>query len=334
VSWQIGPFTRDDNMLLEADAALAWAAKDVFNPAAVVRAGRVHLLVRGEDTVGRFAGTSRIGLATSDDGGVTFSVERDPVLVPTLPEEHEGGCEDPRVVEDPDGSYVCTYTGFDGARPLLMVATSPDLRTWTKHGSAFAGTPYAERATKSGAIVTSLVDGRLVATRIGDRYWMYWGERVLYIATSEDLVHWTPLDFDATGDRTLSFEDGRWRVHQHEGVRALRPVLMPRRGRFDARLTEAGPPAVLTDDGIVVIYNGADETMAYAPGQALFDPLDPTACIARATEPFLRPESAAEQRGQVANVCFAEGLVRVGDEWRLYYGMADSRIGCATAPAS
>jgi predicted GH43/DUF377 family glycosyl hydrolase len=333
VGWQIGPFTRDNEVLLEADAALDWAAKDVFNPAAVVRNGRVHLLVRGEDTVGRFAGTSRLGLATSHDGGVTFSVDRDPVLVPTLPEEREGGCEDPRVVEAQGGSYVCTYTGFDGARPLLLVATSSDLRTWTKHGPAFAGTPYANVSTKSGAIVTEVRDGRLVAVQLDGRYWMYFGEGVMYAAVSTDLVHWSPLDYDATGDRTLDYVDGQWRVERTPGVRALRPVLMPRAGRFDARVTEPGPPAVLTDDGIVLIYNGSDRNFAYAPGQALFDPCDPSACIARDLEPFLRPETDAERRGQVANVCFAEGLVRVGDTWRLYYGMADSRIGGATAPA-
>jgi predicted GH43/DUF377 family glycosyl hydrolase len=327
----IGPFTRVPGALLGPQPDLWWATKDVFNPGAVVRDGAVHLLVRGEDNIGRFAGTSRIGLARSTDG-VTFGVEPEPVLVPTTEWEDEGGCEDPRVVEAPDGTYVCTYTGFDGARPRLMVATSPDLRTWTTQGLAFAGTPYADVSAKSGAIVTALVDGRLVATRIGDAYWMYFGEGVMYAATSDDLVHWTPVDYDATGDRTLSMEDGHWKVNRVPGVRALRPVMMPRRGRFDERVTEPGPPAVLTEAGIVLIYNGSDRRFAYAPGQAVFDAADPTACIARPAEPFLRPETPDEQRGQVDNVCFAEGLVVHDGKWRLYFGMADSRIGSAVAP--
>ena len=66
----------------------------------------------------------------------------------------------------------------------------------------------------------------------------------------------------------------------------------------------------------------------------LLDPLDPASPLARPTEPFLRPESAGELRGQVDAVCFAQGLVRLGDEWLLYYGMADSKIGCARAPAT
>ena len=109
---------------------------------------------------------SRIGLAASADG-VTLEVEPEPVLAPGDDEwnawEGAGGCEDPRVVESPSGGYVCTYTGFDGKSGTLMVATSEDLRTWSKHGPAFAGTPYARRSSKSGAILTEVAEGRLVA---------------------------------------------------------------------------------------------------------------------------------------------------------------------------
>jgi predicted GH43/DUF377 family glycosyl hydrolase len=77
---------------------LAWEAKDVFNPAAIVHNGKVHLLYRAEDYEGRHAGTSRIGLATSEDG-VNFTREPHPILFPADDEfkvlEWEGGCEDP-----------------------------------------------------------------------------------------------------------------------------------------------------------------------------------------------------------------------------------------------
>ncbi len=339
MSWQLGPFTRvGDGALIEPNQNLPWAAKDVFNPGAVVRDGAVHLLVRGEDNVGRMAGTSRVGLAVSGDG-VDFSIEPEPVLGPDdnlFPEyEAEGGCEDPRVVEGPGGIYVMTYTGFAGRKPLLMVATSTDLRAWTKHGLAFAGTPYADKAAKSGSIVTSLVDGRLIATKVNGKYWMYWGEGTCYAATSDDLIHWVPVDFDATADRELGFADGKYSIKWFPGETALVPLLRPRGlGRFDAGLVEPGPPAVLTDAGIVLIYNGADFSRVYQPGQALFDPVDPTACIARSTEPFLTIEGDDERVGQVNNVCFAEGLVFFEGHWRLYFGMADSKIGCATAPVT
>src|SRR6185312_9686851 len=47
---------------------IAWEAKDVFNPATVVRNGKLYLLYRAQDAVGHPAGTSRIGLAESTDG--------------------------------------------------------------------------------------------------------------------------------------------------------------------------------------------------------------------------------------------------------------------------
>jgi predicted GH43/DUF377 family glycosyl hydrolase len=358
VTWELGPFVRHDGAILRDLPELRfrcpilgedvrWAAKDVFNPGGVVHDGKVHLLIRGEDAVGRYSGTSRIGLAVSEDG-IDFAVEPEPVLFPDDDPwqswEWPGGLEDPRVVAAPDGGHVCLYTGFDGKVGTLMVATSQDLRRWDKHGPAFAGTAHVRRSSKSGAVVTELQDGRLVAARIGGRFWMYWGEGTCFAATSDDLVHWRPLEFDATGDRYLSHtvdDEGRpsWDIHHVAGQRVLRPVLFPRRGRYDSLLVEPGPPALRTDDGIVLIANGAnhpkhgDRTLApfsYQPGQALFDGADPASCIARATAPFLRAETDDERIGQVGDVTFAQALVRFDDRWWLYFGMADSRIGCAT----
>jgi hypothetical protein len=103
--------------------------------------------------------------------------------------------------------------------------------------SRFTGTAFARRSSKSGAVVTEVRDGRLVAARVGGRFWMCWGAGTAFAATSDDLVRWTPVTFDATG-------------------------------------------------------------------------------------------------GQVGNVLFAQALVLFRGEWRLYLGLSDSRIGCATAPGS
>ncbi|MGA0603252.1 glycoside hydrolase family 130 protein [Caulobacter sp. KR2-114] len=363
--WMLGPFSPPQRILearpdVEFDCPVsgrrvAWAAKDLFNPGAVVRDGRVCLLVRAEDAMGRYAGVSRIGLATSEDG-INFSLEPEPVLAPGDDEwqawEWPGGCEDPRVVEAPDGSFVCAYTAFDGKAAALFIATSPDLRSWTKHGPAFAGTPYVRRASKSGAIVTELKDGRLVAARVDGRFWMYWGEGMTYAATSDDLIRWTPLESEVAPERYLTLKPaaaGRqaeagstpsWRIDRVRGPQALRPLAGPRRGRFDSMLTEPGPPAVRTADGVVLIFNGANHPsqgapgvpgFAYQPGQMLFDASDPTAVIARPADPFLRIDPA-EADGQVGNVCFAEGLVAFKGQWFLYVGLADSRLGVSTAP--
>jgi beta-1,2-mannosidase len=359
MTWRLGPFSRPERVLDDRPAVMfdcpvsgqriAWAAKDAFNPGAVVHEGRICLLVRAEDTIGRYAGTSRLGLATSTDGR-HFELEHEPVLAPGDDRwqawESPGGCEDPRVVEAPDGGFVCTYTAFDGKVGCLFVATSPDLRRWTKHGPAFARSAYVRRPTKAGAILTALKDGRLVAARCDGKYWMYWGEGSIYAATSDDLIRWTPLESEIAPDRYLTWEPaadgaaGKWRIDRPPGPVGLRALASPRRHRFDSLLIEPGPPALLTEAGIVLIYNGAnhyadgDPTaphFAYQPSQLLFDAADPTAVIARASEPFLRIDPA-EADGQVGNVCFAQGLVAFKGQWWLYVGLADSRLGVSTAP--
>jgi hypothetical protein len=190
----------------------------------------------------------------------------------------------------------------------LFVATSQDLRHWIKHGPAFARTRYVRRPTKSGAILTALKDGRLVAARHGGKYWMYWGEGLIYAATSDDLIAWSPVEADTSPDGYLTWDPGalsptsQWRVDRVPGTMGPRALCGPRRRRFDSRLTEPGPPALLTDAGIVLIYNGANHpgggdpatpALAYQPGRLLFDAFDPTAVVARALEPFLRIDPAA-----------------------------------------
>lgn len=67
--WELGPFVKQDevNPILEAinsttflcplrGELVNWEAKDVFNPTALVRDGQIHLLYRGEDYEGMFAG--------------------------------------------------------------------------------------------------------------------------------------------------------------------------------------------------------------------------------------------------------------------------------------
>ena len=340
-AWQIAPFTRPEGVSLIVSPLPAatfvdpilkrlvhWEALHTFNPAAIVRNGKVYVLYRAEDDSGAMAiggHTSRLGLATSDDG-LHFTREPAPVFYPApdaqQAREWPGGVEDPRIVEAEDGTYVLTYTQWNHTTYSIGIATSPDLRQWTKHGPAFGDTGrYAHLQYKSGAMVTRVERGRLIAARIDGRYWMYWGEGVVRLATSTDLIHWLPVEAP----------DGK-----------PQPMLSPRAGHFDSSFPEVGPPPVLTARGIVVIYNGKNAPAAgdpllganaYAAGEALFDGGDPTHVIAREERPALEPKEPYEKTGQyAAGTTFAEGLVRFHERWFLYYGCADSFVAVATAP--
>ena len=118
-------------------------------------------------------------------------------------------------------------------------------------------------------------------------------------------------------------------------------LLSARPGHFDSSFPETGPPPVLTEKGIVLIYNGknapenGDPALgpnAYAAGQALFAADDPTKLIAREDKPFFYPEMTYEKTGQyAAGTTFAEGLVWFKKKWFLYYGCADSLVGVAVS---
>ena len=325
--WELLPFVKVDaanpclSPRIESEfesplgGRVKWEGAHVFNPAAIVRDGKVWLVYRAQDK----AGVSRLGLAWSDDG-LRFTRRAEPVLFPANDEmkkyEEGGGCEDPRLVEDAGGQYILTYTGYDGKTARLLVAASRDLVHWQKHGPAFDG-ELRNEWTKSGSIVCRQIGERFVATKINGKYWMYFRDSKFLLAHSEDLLHWN----------AVTNRDGQPRI-----------IVTGRPGKFDSDLVEPGPQALLRDDGILLLYNGVnakqggDAKLApgnFASGQLLFDKNDPARVLKRSDTYFLSPDRPYEITGQVGNVCFIEGLVQFKGAWFLYYGTADSKIAVA-----
>ena len=339
-NWNLGPFLRPEgvNPVLKPCAETSfycpmrtepvkWEEGDVFNPAAVVKDGKIVVLYRAEDKSGTGIGkrTSRIGYAESQDG-FHFVRQQAPVLYPAEDDYKDldwpGGCEDPRVAMTEDGLYVMLYTSWNRRTPRLSVATSRDLKHWTKHGLAFAKAydgRFAKMASKSASILTKVKDGRLVIDKVDGKYLMYWGEYAVYAAVSDNLTDWYPV-LDERGE--------------------LKKLAKPRKGYFDSQMTECGPPALRTEKGIVLLYNGKNDwgakgdttyhAGAYCGGQLLMSNDDPYRVIGRLDKPFFVPEAPFEKSGQyVHGTVFLEGLVYHDRKFYLYYGCADSRVGVA-----
>ena len=349
-TWKISEFVKVDslNPILAPDPdplfecplrneKVSWEERNVLNPSAVVHQGKVYLFYRAQDAMG----TSRIGLAISEDG-LNFIKHPQPVFYPDRDSmytyewnyrkrEQSGpienckscyfdGVEDPRIIEDEKGTFWMTYTAYDGDKARLSLASSTDLLNWTKHGLILKDEKYRDLWSKSGAIIGRLDKDRIIATRIGGKYWMYFGDTDLFIAHSEDLVNWEPAVDDV----------------KNEMIR----VMHPRKGYFDSRLVEPGPFALKTDNGILLIYNGSNAAnygyagypkFTYAAGQALFDAEEPFKLIGRTEKDFLHPEKDYEKVGEVNEVCFVEGLVYFKGTWFLYYGTGDSKIAVAVS---
>lgn len=339
-AWALGPFVRPANVnpiispnpnssFIDpmTNKIIAWEANDVFNPAATIKDNKIIVLYRAEDLSGKGIGerTSRLGMAESVDG-IHMKRYDEPIFFPANDNQKEfewtGGCEDPRVAVTENGTYVMLYTQWNKKVPRLAVATSKDLIHWIKYGPVFNKAyngKFKDLGTKSASIVTSIINGKQIITKVNGKYMMYWGESFVNIATSEDLINWIPMVDE-------SYE--------------LKKVMTPRKNYFDSELTECGPPAVITNNGILLLYNGKNRADAdgdknytantYAAGQVLFDIHNPAKIISRLDRPFFIPSESFEKSGQYpAGTVFVEGLVYHQQKWFMYYGCADSRVSVA-----
>ena len=276
-----------------------WESAGTFNPAVMERNGKIVMLYRAQDK----EGTSRLGYAESKDG-IHFTRREQPVLSPSTEYEKDGGVEDPRLVQFGD-TYYLTYTGYNKVDAQLCLATSKDLVHWERKGVILPANKgnWNVKWTKSGAIVPKKINGK---------YWMYFlgtsadGKDQGGLASSPDLLHWT---------------------EETKG-----PALPVRPEKFDSRVAEPGPAPIVSPNGILLIYNGADDKLVYRTGIAIFDRNDPRKLLSRSDQPFFAPEKRWEKIGQVPNVVFVEGMIRGGNLGLFfYYGAADKYVGAFQA---
>jgi len=294
-----GPWHRVSDSPVLSPRGEGWESAGTFNPAVIKRGDKIVMLYRAQDR----QGTSRLGYAESTDG-THFTRRDEPLLGPTEDYEKDGGVEDPRLAQFGD-TYYLTYTGYNKKDAQLCLATSIDLIHWDRKGVIIPANRgnWNVKWTKSGAIVPGKIDGK---------YWMYFlgtsadNKDQAGLAYSSDLIHWT----EATKT----------------------PVLPVRAGRFDSRVAEPGPSPIITSDGIVLIYNGADDKLVYRTGIAVFDREDPRKLLWRSDQPVFQPEKHWEKAGQVPKVVFVEGLVKQNGRYLFYYGGADKFVGIAEAP--
>jgi hypothetical protein len=207
--WALGPFSQGfvDGRKMEfrirpewTDPARVkgWQPRAFWNPALIEGNGRLYMFYRtGPDLEGL---DSRIALAWSDDGGVTWQdYEENPIIYPTEPWESRS-VEDPRIYRFAGKYYLYYIAAQDrdggGVYADIALATSDDLRRWTKQGrimsrdvsKGWAKSPVIPRSPQGDAVK---VDGQFL---------MYVSERPFasardveeqMIGRSTDLIHWT-----------------------------------------------------------------------------------------------------------------------------------------------
>lgn len=293
--WAIGPFQRYAGNPLLTPRGTDWEAKNVYNPGFLFEGGTLRMLYRGQAASMK----SQLGYAESKDG-VTFERGDKPLIAATEPFESVWGCEDPRFYKLGETYYVF-YTGnVPGAKRSIALceATSKDGRSWTKLGVIQGG-------TKNGCL---LCDAHNTPVQVGGKYVLYVGDQKFGVCYSEDLIHWSGIDWIDLG------LDKGW-VRPYEPCYAVTNLA----GR---------------EDNIVLFIAGrlnGQGKWYYAISEVLFKKADTHHTTDRLHDCIFTPRETYES-GEFKDCLWMNGIVEHDGQWWMYYGAGDRNIGLATAP--
>ena len=268
----------EENPLLGPLPEHWWESEAVFNPAAFVHGGRVHLLYRamGHD------GVSRIGYASSADGihfderlpypvydrGAGFDPSSGPYRRTYSPLSYNtdiyasgggwGGCEDPRAVVIDEHLYM-SFGIFENWESMRLAVTKLHcddfqrrLWKWNRH---IPMSPKKE-TNKNWVLFPEKIDGKFAILHA-----MTPSVSIEYVDSLEGL-HENPI--------------------RSNNQRSGRP------GSWDAFVRGAAAPPIKTEKGWLLLYHGmnpADPAVGYKVGAMLLDLHDPTKILYRSTYP-------------------------------------------------
>lgn len=323
LKFPIGPHFKkyDKNPIMRPNPDNEFESSFLYNATAIVVDGKVFLLYRAQNK----QKVSSIGLAWSNDG-YNFVRYHKPIVWPTEEWEAGGGCEDPRIVRDPETKlFILTYTAYDMSHARLCVAVSEDLFHWKKYPPIILndaswndivissdGNKYIRNAwLKSGAVFTERhKDGK---------YKMIWGDCGFYLAESSDMKHWKLCSHNY---KKNLFAKG----HYDWQDKLIEPGAAPIKLQYEDS----------SKNHYVLFYNSATTgggkflKDTYTISQMLIDYDDLSGPLARLEKPILVPDQKNEIEGQVNKVVFTEGIVQFRGKWFLYFGQGDSELGVAT----
>lgn len=271
----------------------------VCNPGAVKIDGETLLLLRVIDQVG----ASHLTAARSKNGLTHWRIDDAPLLAPTDRDLtfETYGCEDPRIVYlDDRCEYAITYTGFSPLGASVCLALTRDFKSVHRLGLI---------------LPPNNKDGSLFPRQINGKYYILHRPALgsmehIWVAESENLIYW--------GRPAVIIEErgGPW---------------------WDGEKVGGGPPPIETPEGWLIIYHGVQQTShgpIYRVGLALLDLENPHKVIRRLPRWVFGPKADYESTGLIPGVVFPTGTTVDGDDIRLYYGAADTRIAMATGKIS
>ena len=279
-----------------------WENRATFNPAAIYLDGKVHILYRAFS----YKNKSMIGYASSKDGIHIDERLPEPVYVARKIFEKRAapglwcGCEDARLTRIEDTIYM-TYTAFNGRVPRVAMSTISVFdfidKKWNWSESIAISSPSFD--DKNACFLPEKIDGKFVIFHRPENY--------------------IGLNFIENLDSLQT----KWLDNSFALIR-------PRTDKWDNKKIGISAPPIKLKEGWLLLYHGVSEPgHIYKVGAVLLDLKDPTKVLARTNIPLFEPEMDYELFGDVPNVVFPCGAVKIGEEIFLYYGGADTVVGVA-----
>lgn len=306
----------------------------VFNPAVIKEGNTVHMLYRAV----RKGNYSTVGYCRLE--GPLKVVERydKPVLFPQFDYEIQG-VEDPRIVKI-DDTYYLSYCTHDDLNALGAVATSKDLKEWTKQGIITPMLTYDEFK-----LLTDVNQG------LNEKYLRYYADYKLRGFLDKKLYLWDKniIFFPRRINNKLvylhrirpgiqivkidSFDDLTKQFWEKYMLDFKNNIVLDSKYQHESSYIGGGAPPIECKDGWVMIYHAVEDTAkgyCYTACAALLDLDNPQKEISRLKVPLFTPDNIWELEGVVNNVVFPTGTAMFDERLYIYYGAADAKIAVAS----
>jgi len=331
-----------------------WEERAVLNPSVVQdKEGTEHIFYRAVAK----NWVSSIGYAKIKNGKIERFYK--PVMRPTRSYERKG-IEDPRVTKI-GNVYYMLYIAFDGKDARIAYAISKDLKKWEKKGiiSPNISVNEARKLVK----IKKYRDKWKKQEICGSRVALWDKDAILFPKKINGyfvMLHRFLPDIQIVKFKKFSElkKDNFWRDYIANLSEGKDDVSLYRRYDWEGEHIGAGAAPIETKKGWLLIYHGVSlKKMAflsrifhktrynlcgvfhrlrnrrlplvYHVGVALLDLKNPETEINRLKKPLFSPSYSWEKKGDVNEVVFPEGVSIKGNNLRIYYGCADTRIGLA-----
>jgi predicted GH43/DUF377 family glycosyl hydrolase len=320
--------------ILFSKTDLEFENEGVLNPAVIREGDCVHLFYRAV----RKGNHSSIGYCRLD-GPLTITERWDkPFMVPEFGYECHG-VEDARIVKI-DGLYYMTYTGYDGTNARGALATSHDLKHFTKQGIIVPPVTYAEfvfLVESAGKVNANYYRNHKFYYQEADpeKKMMLWDKNVIFFPRkiNDKLVFLHRIRPGIQIVSVDSLEELTREFWKNYFLNLQKHIVLDPLYAHESSYLGSGCPPIETEHGWLLIYHGVEETnhgMVYSACAALLDLNDPSKELARLPNALFSPEYEWELHGEVNNVVFPTGTALFGNTLFIYYGAADTHIACAS----